>query len=197
MPDAKVSFAEWDWTDEEALFIKQPEDSSLSPEIWVDYEIRNRYVKDGHLYMMGTTSPVNTANTDTAAFVQLARPTVLWITDFTASRFNHPPTVPHPDPENNDWVLLDVHYDLPQITVPADGQSPYYRISGTYFYGHVRPPTDTFSLAVFPRPPWLDDLPDRMFNSSEIFETHLNTPKINRVAPDRNFGDIVPPRVPR
>ena len=177
-PPAKVTVAEWNWTDSEALFTKQPDASSQFPTIWADYQIRNRYEGDKQIYMMGAASPDGFGtNRDTVSFLQLASQTLLWISDWTAARFNTPPNIPDPDPQNDEWVLLNVHYETANLTVPTDGQSPYYRISGTYYYGHKRPPSGITPAMCFPRPPWLSDTPSRFIDSTTIFEKFLNTPK--------------------
>lgn len=193
--DAKVTFGEWDWTDEDALFIKQPAvGSSATPTIWTDYLIHNRYEKDGHIYMLGGCSPGGFGdNQATVSFVQLASPTLLWITDWTASRFNAPPNIPDPDPDNSDWVLLDIHFDLANLTVPTDGKSGYYRISGTYYYGHKKPPRNPLSAACWPRPPWLDDKITRTVPAPEgFFEKNLINPVKGTAPPDLVFPVILP-----
>lgn len=182
-PQAKVTFGEWNWTDSEALYIKQPGNTRV-PTIWTDYQIRNRYEGDLSVYMMGNTAPDGFGdNEETVSFVQLSAPTLLWITDWTASRMNAPPTIPDPNPDNNDWVLLDMHMETSQLTVPTDGQSPYYRISGTYFYGHKKPPKNPLGLMCFPRPPWLKDTPNRFIDYT-MFEKELNTPKGQKKTPE-------------
>ncbi len=175
-PTLKVTIDEWDWTDTKALFTKQDKvGDGLA--IWADYQIRNRYEGDQRIYMMGNTDPDGFGqDRDTVSFVQLASPTLLWITDWTAARFNAVPNIPDPNPTNVDWVLLDIHLETASLVVPTDGQSPYYRISGTYFYGHKRPPRYPLSVMCFPRPPWLQDTPPRFIDPA-IFEKNLNTPK--------------------
>lgn len=127
--------------------------------IWTDYLVNNRIEHDGHRYMMGVTHPdgfrPSSGSACTVAFVQLAAPTALWIADWTASRLNVPPDIPDPDAVPAGWVLLDKIIEPAQIGLMADGETPVYRISGTYFYGHCIP-GETEDLTVYPVPPWLE-----------------------------------------
>ena len=205
VPAAIVNIGEVTIDDYNAQFINDGPDTA----IWVDYEINNRYEKDGHIYMMGTTSPggsqLSTTSTlttggaptslssrefasknsasftssaggtdgagttasftsssnpigvNSVAFVQLAQPTLLWIADWSAARFNIQPTAPDPTPADPDWVLLDVHLEPSMLILAADAITPLYRLSGTYIYGHKNPAANTFDNINFSRPPWLSD----------------------------------------
>lgn len=170
--------------------------------IWADYLLRNRYEKDGHVYMLGCTSPNGFgSNSDTVAFCQIACSTVLWIADWTAARFGSPPTIPDPNiyqsRANNNWVLLDVHYDVGNVTLPADGATPYFRISGTYYYGHKRPTVDITKLMAFPKPPWIANFFNRTIPSNDLFEKDLIYPVTTK--PERgSVGDLQNPTfIPR
>jgi hypothetical protein len=124
-------------------------------EVFIDYTIINKYWKDGHRYMMGLATP-NTFEGDSVGFVQLASPTLIWVCDWTVSKAQSKPEIPAPEPaDNSDWVLLDDHYEPAQVVLAPDGQTPIWRISGTYIYGHKRPDTTTINDATFPRAPWL------------------------------------------
>ena len=170
--DATVTINEWNWSDDQAKFVKQDNPDS----IWADYLIHNRYEKDGHIYMMGNTSPVPFRSKSVSA-VQLAHPTLLWISDWTAARFNEPPDLPNPVPINDDWILLDTHFDLGNLTIGADGIIPYYRISGTYIYGHLNPPDNELSVMCFPRPPWVEDSFDRLVPAKLLIPDLITTTK--------------------
>lgn len=139
---------------------KYLDDDSPDIAIWTDYEIENRYEYDYHRYMMGISSP-NQFQGGKAAFVQLASPTLLWISDWTACRFYQQPTIPDPnEPEgqpNSDWVLLDIIPETFSVDLQADGVTPLYRISGIYVYGHKNPSTNVFNYIAFGRPAWLED----------------------------------------
>ncbi len=168
--DAEVTIGEFTDLGEGAAYTDQ--DSGAA--VWADYQLRNRYEKDGHLYMMGNTSPDRFQN-KSVSIVQLAHPTYLWIADWTCARFDTKPKIPDPRIKYSDWVLLDTHYDLGNLTVGADGSIAYYRISGTYFYGHLNPPDNDLSVLVWPRPPWLEDFFDR-FVPVDLMETNLIHP---------------------
>jgi hypothetical protein len=125
--------------------------------VYTDYKIVNRYEKDRHLYMLPISSPGGFGGGNLAAFVQLAAPTLLWISDWTACRFNSKPEIPDPTLTDSNWVLLDEHYEPFMLTVAANGSTPLYRISGTFVYGNRNPSTATIDDINFPRPPWLKD----------------------------------------
>ena len=137
--------------------------------IYTDYQIRSHYEKDRHIYMMPVTSPEETQALDgTVAFVQLAMPTLLWVADWTARRQKEKPEMPDPRlilavglgqkgllvavPDKN-WVLLDDNYETAQYTLLIDGETPVWRLSGIYVYGHRRPSLLTVNDVTFPRSP--------------------------------------------
>ena len=128
--------------------------------VFTDYVVRNRFEKDMRRYMLGITSP-NGFQGDSVAFVQLAAPTLLWIADWTACRWNSPPPIPDPESVIGDWVLLAVMPETGAVTVGPDGRTGLYRISGTYIYGNRRPNANVYRNVNFPRMPWLDDSLDR------------------------------------
>lgn len=131
-------------------------DPGEEQQLWTDFKIRNKFEKDHHRYMMGITSP-NGFEGASVAFVQLASPTLLWIADWTACRYNIQPDIPDPTPADTNWVLLDEHYEPTMLTVGADQITPLYRISGTYVYGHKNPASVTVSNINYARPPWLEN----------------------------------------
>lgn len=122
--------------------------------IVTDYLVRNRYERDRHTYLMPITSPDGFQG-QSCAFVQLAAPTLLWIADWTAEKNGAVPEIPHPTPADPNWVLLDEHVEPNEILVGPDGQSPTYRISGTYVYGHRNPSAQIITNVAFARPPWI------------------------------------------
>ncbi|MDE2098093.1 MAG: hypothetical protein KGL39_12640 [Patescibacteria group bacterium] len=54
------------------------------------------------------------------------------------------------------WVLLDEHYELANLTVGPDGQTPLYRVTGTYVYGQTTPSSFTANDMIFPVPPYME-----------------------------------------
>ena len=135
--------------------------------IFTDWMIYNRYEKDGHIYMMPITSPGGFQGAS-VAFVQLASPTLLWICDWTASRFGSQPQVPDPTPADPLWVLLDKHHELAPIVVGADGVTPLYRITGPYIYGHRVPAANMLDNMNYPKAPWLDDSIPRTIDKTTL-----------------------------
>lgn len=128
---------------------------------WVDYRVENRYERDGHIYMMGVTSPSGDITGAQAAFVQMAKPTQLWIADWTAARWSAVPLIPDPtllaqsQSSTGNWILLDEHIQAAMLTLNPDGITGLYRISGTYVYGCVVPSSRTTADVTFPKPPWM------------------------------------------
>lgn len=118
--------------------------------------IQNHYEKDRKTFQMGIASPSG-FNGQSVAFVQLCSPTLLWICNWTLTRIGAPPVVPSPAPLVSDWILLDDWWDPNQMEVPGvDGQSLYYRIAGTFVYGHPNPAPNTNANIVYPLSPWID-----------------------------------------
>ena len=135
-----------------------------------DYEINCYYEGDYHRYMAGMTSPT-AFNGGTAAFFQLAAPTLLWVVDWTAGRWGEQPEVPDPNLSGTNattWVLLDVHIEPARLNMDATNSMQYYRISGTYVYGIKSAPTNFFSAVTFPRAPVWNDVFDRTMPLSKL-----------------------------
>lgn len=152
-------------TDQDSAYVNTTDDQN----IFADYEIRNRYEGDKHVYMMGITSPGGFQG-KSVAFCQLAAPTTLWMVDWTACKWNTPPLVPDPnDPADPEWILMDVITEPAQIIIGRDGVTPIYRLSGTYVYGHTNP--DQANI-YFPRPPFIADKFPRIVPTS-VFTPNL------------------------
>ncbi len=125
-----------------------------TPGVWEDYWIRNSYFTDGHRYMMGISSPGG-FNGSSAAFVQLAAPTLLWQCEWTAEKQGASPTLPSPtDLKDGGWVLLDQQIEPEMIELAPDGASYIYRINGIYWYGHTNP---NVAQIVHPIAAWFND----------------------------------------
>lgn len=138
-------------TDNLAQFLQPAVDESM----FSNTEITNRYVNRLRRYMASVTSPAG-FNGQSAAFFQLGAPTLLWIADWTVSRFNTMPTVPDPTPQDDDWVLLARYQELPKTIVnPGDGTTQFFRITGTYVYGKKTPSADVIDDMSWPRPAWI------------------------------------------
>lgn len=150
--------------------------------IWNDYEIHSAYEQDRRTYMLPLCHPKGYRG-QTAAFVQLAAPTLTWCVDWTASKAGAMPEAPDPRlvvvavlrgggvpagvvaGHNPEWVLLDAHVEPVSPPTFADGQTPLYRLSGTYWYGHRDPSDHVFEDLWWPYPAntgdFDDDLPRR------------------------------------
>ena len=139
-----------------------------------DYQITNRYEKDGHIYMMGLTSPGGNPTTGTCAFVQTAIPTLLWISDWTACKWTDQPEIPNPVPYKDNWVLLDEHIETAMMTIGPDGNTPIYRCTGTYVYGNKYPRAYLVSDITYGRPPYIDDSIPRDMPTSKLTPNLIN-----------------------
>ncbi len=155
---------------------KYTADNRADTENPVRYKVRNRYEDDRHIYMMGITSPNEFAGA-TAAFVQLANPTLLWISEWTLASFNRKPAIPNSDTMDNNWVLLDRHMDPYILTVGTDGVTPLYSISGMYVYGCRKPDPDAYKNMIFPRPVWLQDVFERKITITDFEQGIINVVK--------------------
>lgn len=124
-----------------------------SPAVITDYRIQHHYERDLGIYMLGIASPKGFQGAS-AAFIQTAAPTLLWIADWTAARFLQKPMVPDPNAVNSNWILMDVWLNPADIIVGQDGTTPLIRLTGTYIYGHQNPGSNFFSNVMFPVAPW-------------------------------------------
>ncbi len=154
-------------------------------EIWNDFLITSRYENDLHRYMAGVSSPSG-FNGGTAAFLQLAAPTLLWVVDWTASRYGTQPEVPDPFLSGtspglgtSNWVLLDIILEPGVMEVSPDGNSPFYRISGIYVYGHMVPDANPFVNINFTNPFFLQDAFDRTMPLSKLQKNLITAPGVD------------------
>lgn len=168
-PNVTVEVGPVTTDDNDSLF----DPAGLTGRVWTDYMINSRYEKDFRRYMLGVTAKPTQTNSPTVAFVQLANPTLLWVMDFTCSKLGGKPNIPSTD-VGNLWVLLDENIEPGMITLGPDGVSPLYRISGTYYFGHLRPSEELLSNVNFTRPPNVLNRPDRTVPTS-LFQNDLIT----------------------
>lgn len=149
--------------------VLQPEDDALYDEseigdgIFTDYVIHNQYESDGQIYMMPVTSPGG-FDGDSVAFVKLAGGTLLWICDWTAEKIGAPPSIPNPDIDDPNLVLLDSHCQ-PAGLLKRPDDSIIYRISGTFIYGYKNPSQAVF---YYGRPPWMAKSVDCALSQSQF-----------------------------
>ena len=178
--------------------------SSLSAAGLNDYKIENRYESDRHVYMLGITSPEGFQGS-AVAFAQIASPTLIWICDWTASWFGKSPPMPDPEKVDTDnWVLLDDHYEAYMIGLSTDGETPLYRLQGTYVYGHTNPNTKPILDVVYPKPPHFQDIFERTIKEesmeggisspgggSAILETSSLTEETSTTSPGREVQEAL------
>ncbi len=169
-PAAQIVVAELTFSDD-ALFAAPPANAPPT----TDYMIVNQYENDGHKYVMGVTSPRGFQGRS-VSIVQLASPTLILISQWTACQFRTKPNVPDPTSQDYNWVLLDVWPGTVMETIGPDGVTPLWRINGTYIYAHVNPSPNVFQHVVFPRPPWLKDSFPRNFPLTNLQQGLINQP---------------------
>lgn len=166
-PTISVSVRTITATDELSQY-KTPDQNDLSA-VYVDYVITNRYEGNNHIYMAGVTSAeAIQTGADTVALFQLTNKTTLWIVDWTASRWKLQPNIPDPtlNSQFRHWYLLNEHIEAGAIEVAADGVTPRYRISGSYFYATRRPAQALYMDVRYPKFPFLENFATRTVPAS-------------------------------
>jgi len=139
-----------------------------------DYQVQNHYESDEHTYMAGLTSPGG-FNGASVGFFRLASTTLLWIADWTASRWNEQPPVPDWNLNDANWVLLDKHITTTMVGLNADGTVPRYRISGTYFYGCKNPNAQIYKDVVYPLHAATQNVFDRSQPLNSLIQNIINS----------------------
>lgn len=127
-----------------------------SQSVITDFRIKHHYQRDGHVYQLGITSPSGFKG-QSAAFVQLAAPTLLWVVDWTGCRFYQKAMIPDPDAIESGWVLLEAWLEPFMVVIAANGTTPLYRCSGVYIYGHKNPGPKIYNNTAYPVAPWVND----------------------------------------
>lgn len=138
-------------TDANALYTD--EDTRITQ----DFYSIHRYEEDGGLYSTGITSAQGFAGNKAAIF-QLAAPRTLLIIDWTIEMAvdNQDYTLwPDWEPSSTNYILADRHLEPTSMDMKADGESPVYRISGTYVYLVLNGDQVQWRHG---RPPWMSTL---------------------------------------
>jgi len=135
-------------------FLAEYNDQVAQDSVFTDYMVYNTYVYDPQTVQMPVASP-SPFQGASVAFVQFASPTLKWEAKWTAARLGTQPIIPEPLQSDPNWVFLGRETPFTMITVVGDGQTPLYRVSGTYVYGHKNPPANVTEDVCFPQPPWL------------------------------------------
>ncbi len=136
-------------------FTKTNEIGEFVSAIWADYEISNRYEYHPNILMNGVTSPAPFQGAS-VSFVQIAAPTLLLVCDWTCARLAKMPIAPSttcPD----DWIFMWASPETAPVNVGPDAETPIYRISGVYVFGHKNPGDTVFANINFPRLPYILD----------------------------------------
>lgn len=171
-PIAQISIGETSITDDRAQY----KNTDNAADIYTDYMVYNRYEKDYHRYMMGVTSPGGFQG-GTVAFVQLATPTLLWVSEWTACRLNTQPKIPDSTSKDSNWILLDEHIEPVMLGLAADGVTALYRINGTFVYGHRNPARALINNITYARPPWMEDSFTRVVPASALEQDIISNSK--------------------
>ena len=134
-----------------------------------DTKIFSRYEKDRGVYAAGISSPDGFKG-DSVAFFQLFSPVLLWIVDWTSCKVGAKPEVPDPTSKDSNWILLDENWEPSMMSLMPDGETPIFRLSGTFVYGCRNPKAKTNQNVTFPRPPWIQDSFDRKIEDSLLLQ---------------------------
>lgn len=162
---ASIQISPLEETDSDGKFI-EPEDGRIT---WGPYKLVNRYFKDLHKYALAIATEQGIPESqNTVAIVTLSRSTLIWVCTWTAEKTFVKPEVPNPISTNPLWELLDEYYNLDEVVVAADGDTPVYRIGGTYIYACLRPSAVTINDLQFPRPPWFEDVFSRTVDPDQL-----------------------------
>jgi hypothetical protein len=173
----------------------EPPDAYAEPaadatSIFDDYEIRSKFLKQRQTWMLPVAKPTGFGG-QSAAFVQLAAPTLVWVCDWTVRKTGAPPEVPDPTSRDPNWVFLYELWEPNMIELNADGATPTYRLSGCYLYGAKTPQSETYLDVKFPRPPWMDDVFPRTIGRERLVAA-LSEPAGGLVAGFAANARIVP-----
>lgn len=147
-PQANVTQGEIPETDSLGLFVEVGAVGS----IFTDYKVVSRFERDQHKFMLPIASPTP-FNGKSVSFVRLAKPTLLWIVSWSASKIGTAPEPPLPEAPTG-WELLDDQYELQQMNIMADGVTYAYSMSGVYIFGCTNPSDFISDNINFPLPPW-------------------------------------------
>jgi hypothetical protein len=158
-PQLSVTYQNIPDTDSNALYAAPSSDSL----IFTDYIVENKIVERPHVYMLPICGDVASGE-DTCAFVQLARPTLTYVVDWTAMRMDRQPTIPDPLAVSGDWVFLGKEAETRNVDVMGDGSTEMYRISGTYYYGRKKFDQEAMNYLRYGQPPYLENVPDLAFD---------------------------------
>jgi len=156
-------------TDNNALF------KTFQDGIVTDFSVKCRYERDGHIYMLGLTSP-NPFQGASVAFVQLSSPTLLFIADWTACKVGSCPEYPDSVINDPNWVLLDDHIEPPAPGLVNNGVDGVFRLSGCYIYGHKNPASKAALNASFPLKSWMLPQINRTIPPSKALPNLLVSP---------------------
>jgi hypothetical protein len=108
------------------------------------YELQTAYTTDYH------TIPLPTVGSPFCSFAVLAPPTMTKAVSFSATRWDQPPTAPNPQTIDPNNVLLHTVYNPEAAQLGPDGQTPIYRLTGTYIYGIQDPTQVVLSAGALP-----------------------------------------------
>lgn len=114
--------------------------------IYTDYQLETTYESNIHRVQLPIMQEGNTLS----SIPTLAAPTVRMRVKFRAERIDAPPTLPAPDVNNTNQVLIH-HTLMPWAPEPAaDGISVKYRIEGEYLYAIRDTNGFTYSMSTLP-----------------------------------------------
>lgn len=165
-------------------------DKGNDQDVITDFRIHSRYERDYHRYLMGVTSTVGFLGSS-AAIVQLAAPTLLWVVDWTGCRFLQKAMLPDPTTVGSVWTLLDAMLEPAAIILAPNGTTPLFRLTGTYVFGCTNPGANFFDNVVYPVVPWFNSTGIsslRTISVSDLDSTLLSTVASSVTGQTSNLG---------
>lgn len=110
------------------------------------YILDTTYAWDEHTLQM----PVACASVRPASFAVVGNETLKRIVNWSAEKVSSPPTMPDPDLNNPNSVLLTKTFKPVSLTIAPDSVTFIYTITGTYVYGIIDAKAETMFFGVAP-----------------------------------------------
>lgn len=99
--------------------------------------------------------PVDTSSSPTCSISTATQPMTRRIVTWTCERLGAPPMIPALTSNDPNQVILTSHIVMADMALMPDGETFYFRVSGTYIYAFKRDITKTTNLP-FDVPQWID-----------------------------------------
>lgn len=142
--------------------------------VYTDYRITLRIEEDNQTAEL---APQEASDTDIyqVEYIQLSKPTLHLIAEWTAERAGQPPENPNRDLGDTNAVYLKGSWNPGGFEIASDGYTYLFQTAGRYEYGFKRPCQAKYGMGV---PPWAAELLG-LGNRPFIY----NTPNISGIFP--------------